>query len=616
MPIDPIPSNQLDGHRRGYPRPQLQRDTWFSLNGPWSFASDPRGVWERPDDVAWQGEIVVPFAPEAPLSGIGDTSFFRACWYRNRCELPPREAGERWILHFGAVDWQATVWVNGVYAGEHEGGYSPFSFDITDLLSAPACEIIVRADDDPHDLAKPRGKQDWQLEPHSIWYPRTSGIWQTVWLEKVPATRIGRVAFTPDLAHWQIGVQMWVEGERRTDTRLSIRLRSGTTLLAADTYQVVSGEVHRGVSLSDPGIDDSRNELLWSPHAPHLIEAHLELWGERGELIDRAQSYVGLRSITAQGDRFLLNGRPYPLRMVLDQGYWPDGGLTAPDDEALKRDVQLARTMGFNGVRKHQKIEDPRYLYWADRLGLVVGEEMPSAYRFTTQSVDRLSREWASVIHRDYSHPCIVAWVPINESWGVPNLPDNPRERHYVQALYHLTKTLDATRPVIGNDGWESVATDIIGIHDYDDQPERLAKRYLADDVLPRLFKRERPGGRQLVLDGHTHADVPLMLSEFGGIALAPSREGTWGYSVVRTPQELAERYERLIAVVRNLGLLAGFCYTQFSDTYQEANGLLHADRTPKIALASIARATAGPGAVRPDGLEQIQTAVERDESR
>ncbi len=616
MPIDPIPSNHLDSYRRGYPRPQLRRDMWYSLNGSWDFAIDTDGVWRRPDEVVWNGPIQVPFAPEAPLSGIGDTSFFQACWYRRSSELPQSQVGERWMLHFGAVDWRATVWVNGVSLGEHEGGYTPFSFDVTDVLSGPTCEIVIRADDDPQDLAKPRGKQDWQLEPHSIWYPRTSGIWQTVWLEKVPATRIGRVAFTPDLAHWQVGVQMWLEGERRADTRLSVRLRSGTTVLAADTYQVICGEVHRGVSLSDPGIDDSRNELLWSPHVPHLIDVVLELWGERGELLDRAQSYVGLRSIAAQGDRFLLNGRPYPLRMVLDQGYWPEGGLTAPDDDALKRDVQLARAMGFNGVRKHQKIEDPRYLYWADTLGLVVWEEMPSAYRFTTQSVDRLSREWTEAIHRDYSHPCIVAWVPINESWGVPNLPDNPRERHYVQALYHLTKTLDSSRPVIGNDGWESVATDIIGIHDYDDVPERLAKRYLADDMLPRLFKRERPGGRQLVLDGHAHVDMPLMLTEFGGIALARPGSGTWGYAVSSTPEEFAERYERLMAVIRNLGLLAGFCYTQFSDTYQEANGLLHADRTPKIPIADIARATAGPGAVRWDGLEQIKSTLEREESR
>ena len=241
-----------------------------------------------------------------------------------------------------------------------------------------------------------------------------------------------------------------------------------------------------------------------------------------GELLDTVHSYTALRSIGVQGDRFVLNGRPYPLRMVLDQGYWPESGLTAPDDDALRRDVELAKAMGFNGVRKHQKIEDPRYLYWADALGLLVWEEMPSAYRFTRESIERLTREWIAAMERDASHPCIVAWVPFNESWGVPDLPDSPSQRHYVQALYHLTKTLDPTRPVIGNDGWESVATDIIGIHDYDDDPERIGRRYGIDEVQSRLFKRERPGGRMLLLEGAQPQDQPMMLTEFGGIAYSP----------------------------------------------------------------------------------------------
>jgi beta-galactosidase/beta-glucuronidase len=615
MPLAVIPSTQLDAEGRAYPRPQLRRPAWISLNGIWEFALDPDGRWHGADEVDWSGRIRVPFAPEARLSGVAHTGFFRACWYRRRCELPSRANGERWLLHFGAVDWRATVWLNGSYAADHEGGYTPFTVDVTDHVADSACEIVVRVEDDPADLAKPRGKQDWQLEPHSIWYPRTSGIWQTVWLEKVPATRIGRLTFTPDLAGWQVGVEMWLDGERRDGLRLGVKLQSGDAVLAADTYRIISGEVHRGVALSDPGIDDSRNELLWSPNAPHLIEAQLELWGERGELIDEARSYLALRSVAVQGDRFLLNGRPYALRMVLDQGYWPGGGLTAPDDDALRRDVELAREMGFNGVRKHQKIEDPRYLYWADTLGLAVWEEMPSAYRFTPESVERLSREWTAVIARDYSHPCIISWVPINESWGVPNLPDNPRERHYVQALYHLTKTLDPTRPVIGNDGWESVATDIIGIHDYDDQPDRIARRYHADEVLPRLFKRERPGGRLLVLEGHTHTDLPLMLTEFGGIALAAGA-GTWGYAVCASVDEFRAQYERLLAVVRSLGLFAGFCYTQFSDTYQEANGLLYADRTPKIPIEAIAIATAGPAASRSGGLEQLYDVTDAGDAR
>lgn len=604
--LPPLGSDDLDARGRGYPRPLLRRDAWYSLNGEWEFAIDSGGELRQPPEVTWDEVIQVPFSPETMASGIRNTGFYRACWYRRRVVAPAVPAGHRLMLHFGAVDYSAQVWVNGASVGRHQGGYTPFAFDITRHIDRGGmCEIIVRAEDDPQDLAKPRGKQDWQLEPHSIWYPRTSGIWQTVWLEIVPATALNRISFTPHLARWEIGVGAWMDGVPRDPLRLSVTLTSGGALLAADTYTVVSGEVHRRIALSDPGIDDSRNELLWSPHAPTLIDVQLDLWGERGELLDHAVSYTALRSAGAQGDRFVLNNRPYVLRLVLDQGYWPESGLTAPDDRALRRDVELAKSMGFNGVRKHQKIEDPRYLYWADRLGLAVWGEMPSAYRFTPSSVERLTREWTDVMARDYSHPCIIAWVPINESWGVPNLTDVPSERHFVQALYHLTRTLDSTRPVIGNDGWESVATDIIGIHDYDDRPDRMAKRYHADEVLPRLFKRERPGGRLLVLEGQMHTELPLMLTEFGGIAY--SREtGTWGYARATSADEFARRFHELLDVVRELHVFSGFCYTQFADTYQEANGLLFADRTAKIPLEEIARGIGGRHVLRTDGLEQL----------
>ena len=610
MTLQPISSDTLDHTGRGYPRPQLRRSTWYSLNGEWDFAIDAADLWGQPVEVDWRDRIRVPFSPETAASGIANSGFYRVCWYRRRVTVPDLPPGHRAVLRFGGIDHSAHVWVNGTSVGTHEGGYTPFAFDITGALGpSGACEVVVRAEDDPHDLAKPRGKQDWQLEPHSIWYPRTTGIWQTVWLEVLPPVSITRVAFTPHLGRWELGFEVCIDGHRDVPPRLAVTLTSRGTVLGADTYTVVAGEVHRGIVLSDPGIDDSRNELLWSPDSPNLIDVHLQLWGGRGDLLDEAVSYTALRSTAVQGDRFVLNNRPYPLRMVLDQGYWPDSGLTAPDDDALKRDVVLARQMGFNGVRKHQKIEDPRYLYWADRLGLAVWVEMPSAYRFTRASVERLTREWTDVVARDYSHPCVIAWVPINESWGVPNLPENPRERHYVQALYHLTRTLDPSRPVVGNDGWESVATDIIGIHDYDERPERMAQRYHADAALPRLFKRERPGGRLLVLDGAlTPAEQPLMLTEFGGIALAAEPSGTWGYTRCHTPEEFAERYRDLLEVVRELQVFSGFCYTQFADTYQEANGLLFADRTPKIPLEEIAASTRGrpyrfdPG----EGLQQL----------
>jgi hypothetical protein len=475
---------------------------------------------------------------------------------------------------------------------------------VTDFVGERPAELVVCAYDDPHDLAKPRGKQDWLLEPHSIWYPRTTGIWQSVWMEHVPRTSIGLVRWTPNLERWEIEVKVRVDGEPRDDLRLRVVLRVGDLLLADDTYKIVHGEVARRIALSDPGIDDYRNELLWSPYSPTLIDARLVLLDREGRAIDRIRSYTALRSISTQGDRIVVNGRPLLLRMVLDQGYWPETGLTAPGDAAVRRDVELTKAMGFNGARKHQKIEDPRYLYWADRLGLLVWEEMPSAYRFTRLAVQRITREWMAALERDVSHPCIAAWVPFNESWGVPNLPDIPAERHFVEALYHLTKTLDPTRPVIGNDGWESVATDIIGIHDYDDDPERIKKRYETDEVVAHLFRRERPGGRLLTLEGHPHHGQPIVLSELGGMAYAPDLRTSWGYSRVASPEEFGERYARLLEAVRSVSLFAGFCYTQFADTYQEANGLLYPDRTPKIPLPDIERATRGPRTAREEEQE------------
>jgi hypothetical protein len=454
--------------------------------------------------------------------------------------------------------------------------------------------LIVRVEDDPADLAKPRGKQDWLLEPHSIWYPRTTGIWQSVWLEVVPRTRIETLYWSSSLERWDIGLDATVRsrpGERLT---LAVRLTRRQQLIASDTYEVIAGEVHRRIALSDPGIDDFRNDLLWTPGSPTLIDASLELRNQDGAVLDRVQSYTAIRSVSVDGDRFLLNNRPIYLRLVLDQGYWPESGLTAPDEDALIRDILLVKKLGFNGVRKHQKIESARFLYWADRLGLLVWEEMPSAYRYTTRSIERLNREWLDVIARDRSHPCIIAWVPFNESWGIPDLPQNSEQRHYVQALYHLTKSLDPSRPVVGNDGWESVATDIIGIHDYDDQPARLGKRYGIDQIESQLFKRERPGGRMLFVGDNREWTHPIVLTEFGGIAFGQNRPDIWGYSRTETADELLERYGALLETVRSLPALAGFCYTQFTDTYQEANGLLYQDRTPKAALDRLALATAG----------------------
>jgi beta-galactosidase/beta-glucuronidase len=576
-----------------YPRPQLVREEWQSLNGEWDFAFDDQRRYSLPsDDIAWDRKIIVPFAPETEASGLADTTFHTVCWYRRQFELATRSA--RTMLHFGAVDYRARVWVNGMQVAEHEGGHTPFSADITNaLVEGQLQTVVVQAEDDPSDLAKPRGKQDWQLEPHSIWYPRTTGIWQTVWIEPLPATYIRSLRWTPVFDGFEIGCEVRAGGDVRQDLTVEVRVLHDGTLLAADRYLLVGQEANRKIVLSDPGIDDSRNDLLWSPESPTLLDAELRLYcGD--EVVDELTSYTAMRSVAINRDRFMLNGRPYPLRLVLDQGYWNESLMTAPSDEALRRDVELAKAMGFNGVRKHQKIEDPRYLYWADRLGLLVWGEMPSAYAFSARSMTRLVHEWTEAIERDYSHPCLIVWVPFNESWGVPNLTAMQAHRNAVEALYHLTRMLDSTRPVIGNDGWEASATDILGIHDYDADSERLRQRYAVTDPVRTLFDQRRPGGRILTLDGFPHRGQPIVLTEFGGISFdpKPTAVNTWGYARATDEESFLAHYTALLAAVTESPMFSGFCYTQFADTFQETNGLLNADRSPKVPLEEIRAAT------------------------
>ncbi|HEY1684897.1 MAG TPA: glycoside hydrolase family 2 TIM barrel-domain containing protein [Tepidisphaeraceae bacterium] len=577
----------------------LQRDNWTNLNGPWDFAIDAEATWTAPHQVKWdKRKIVVPFAPESPASEINETGYFNAVWYRRTIDAPKINAGQRVLLHFGAVDYEARVWVNGQLVAHHEGGYTPFFADITDALDETGEQtIIVCAQDSPHDLTKPRGKQDWQLNPHSIWYYRTTGIWQTVWMEVVPATRIASLQWMPNVERFEMCLDAKLAGPVRSDMRLHVKLTSRNRLIADDVYTISHDCVLRKIGIVDPGIDDYRNELLWHPNHPNLIDAEIELRTEDGQLLDRVISYCAMRQVATVGNRLILNGKPYTLMFLLDQGYWPQSGLTAPDDAALKRDVELVREMGFIGVRKHQKIEDPRFLYWADRLGLLVWEEMPSPYRFAPQSIQRMSKQWMEAIQRDSSHPCIIAWVPFNESWGVPDLPHDPAQRNAIQGMYHLTKTLDPTRPVIGNDGWELAETDIIAIHDYEADPRRLTRRYgvtAEQGPVQHLLSNERPGNKLLMLNGFAYGGQPIMLTEFGGIAFSKDWKHTWGYSRAKDADDFASRYAHLLAVVRSLPIFSGFCYTQFTDTYQEANGLLNMDRTPKFPIAQIAAATRG----------------------
>jgi beta-galactosidase/beta-glucuronidase len=579
---------------RIHPRPQLSRSRYRLLDGEWLFAYDDGGCCHEATEVTFDKTIVVPFPPESSASGVGDQGFHPVVWYKREVTLASEERGGRLLLHFGAVDYAARVWVNGRLVVEHHGGHTPFYADITEAAAgSDVFEIVVCAEDDGRDLAKPRGKQDWLERPHEIWYPRTTGIWQSVWLEPVPDPRIERIAWTPYLDEWTIGIDAWIQGPIAPDTTLRVRLWSGADVLADDRYLVTRHEIARRIALADPGIDDYRNQLLWSPENPTLIEADVEIW-RGGELIDKVRSYTALRSVGVAGNRFMLNGRPYFLKMVLDQGYWPDTHLAPPSEEALRRDVELAKLLGFNGVRKHQKLEDPRWLYFCDRMGLMVWVEMPSPYRFNQVAVRRLIAEWTEAIRRDYSHPCVVTWVPLNESWGVPDLPTNPAHRDYVRALYYMTKTLDPTRPVVGNDGWEHVATDIITIHDYAANAGVLYERYATPEAVIHVLERQQPGGRALTLEGFELDAHPFMVSEFGGIAFVRSDEEGWGYSTALSEGDFLDAYRRLLGALNECRGIAGFCYTQLADTFQEKNGLVTADRTLKADPEKIAEATRG----------------------
>ena len=581
------PHAETEAENPVHPRPQLTRP-WTDLGGPWDFRFDDDDVGR---DEGWPARphgfdrtILVPFPPESPASGVGEEGFHPVVWYHRRFShrCP---AGRRLLLHFGAVDYRASVWVNGQLVVGHEGGHTPFEADVTEVLRPDGQQdLVVRAEDQPRDLEQPRGKQDWEPRPHAIWYRRTTGIWQPVWLEEVAATRIESLRWTPDLDRAALCLAARLHRSDGRPLRLRVRLSLHGRTLADDEYAVAGAEVRRDIALPQAGTTLGRHEMVWSPEHPNLLEATLELWDDDG-VLDTVGSYAALRSARAGDGRFLLNGQPYFLRLVLAQGFWPESHLAAPDEQALRREVELAKAFGFNGVRLHQKIEDPRFLHWCDRLGLLVWAEMPAAYEFSPRTVGRLTREWMEVLERDYSHPCVIAWVPINESWGVPHLQTSPDQRDLVRALYHLTRSLDHTRPVIGNDGWEQVISDILTIHDYSPRGETLRARYGSQQAVEQTLRHVQPGYRSVLLPGASRGQEPVMVTEFGGITLTAARgETVWsGYGGVPDSEAFLARYRSLVDALLDSPALTGFCYTQLADTLQEQNGLLTGQRQPKV---------------------------------
>jgi beta-galactosidase/beta-glucuronidase len=591
MPADPTPL---------HPRPLLARQRWIDLRGPWGFRYDDGGEgidehWQtRPE--LFERVITVPFPPESRASGIGETAYHPCVWYRRQFTLPEgRTQHERVLLHFGAVDYRAQVWVDDQVVARHEGGHTPFSADITAALGpGDTHTLVVWAEDEPLDLAQPRGKQDWRAEPHAIWYHRTTGIWQPVWLELTGAAYLSDLRWTSDLVRSSLELAATIVRHDEQPLRARIRLHLHGRLLVDDICLVQGCSLQRQFAVDLPSLGLEPEQVFWAPEHPNLIEAEITLLAQ-DTAVDTVRSYAGLRSSAAAHHRFWLNGHPYFLRLALEQGYWPDSHLAAPSDEALRQEVELARSLGFNGVRVHQKVEDPRYLYWCDRLGLIVWGEMPSTFVFSETAVERLTREWLDVLRRDYSHPCIVAWVPFNESWGVPNLLSDAAQRSYITALYHLTRALDRTRPVIGNDGWEHAASDILTIHDYTFQGSELEERYGTTSALDSTISSAQPAHHLILLPEAERRDQPIMITEFGGLSLKPGAGEKWfGYGTVQSAADFEAKYAELVGALVASPALAGFCYTQLTDTLQETNGLATERRMPKVDAAALRAITRG----------------------
>jgi beta-galactosidase/beta-glucuronidase len=575
------------------PNPQFSRPNWVDLTGEWKFRFDDadEGIRARWFDLPEQFDrvIAVPYPPESELSGINDKGYHPVSWYARSVEIGASATEARHILNFGAVDYHAIVWVDGDRVGEHRGGHTPFSIDITDALNPDTSEhwIVVRAFDDPVDIEQPRGKQDWLPEPHVIWYDRTSGIWQPVWLEEAPAARITslRWRFVPE--NWQLDYEIELSCNPEPDSTLKIELelegKPIATVAASASSRVVSGQI--GLRGAIPPMQV--HALLWSPARPNLIGATVSLEG--GDTTDVVESYLGLRSIDLRGRRIRINEGEVFLRFVLNQGYWPESHLTAPSPEALKREVELILELGFNGARIHQKVEDPRFLYWADRLGLLLWGEIANSFTFTERAIDQHLEEWRESVLRDRNHPSIIAWVPFNESWGIGEVGRSVEQQEAVHAAYHRTHTLDGTRPVIGNDGWENVAGDLVTIHDYSWDPETLRNRYTTEEQLGTTLETYFPGGRIIAVGEFDTDDKPVMVTEFGGVSFAPDSGEEWfGYGKVRTPEEFEEQYRALTEALSSSDLICGFCYTQLTDTLQETNGLLTEHREPKIPMEKL----------------------------
>ena len=561
--------------RPEHPRPDAVRENWLTLNGEWQFESDAQGDGEARGLITGKelaSKITVPFCPESKLSGLalGNTEYLKNLWYRRMLEVPAAMKGKRILLHFGGVDYASWVYVNGRLAGTHVGGSAAFGFEISDFLRDGLNEVVVRVSDDLRGGLQPGGKQAYDKSQGCV-YTRTTGIWQTVWLEAVGSSYVERFSVVPDPERARVLIEAAVNG---ADAELELKGEA-----FADGKRV-GADSAKGAWRNRRLVLDLAEKRLWEPGAPFLYDLTFTLTS-RGKTVDVVRSYFGLRSVAIEGRRILINGKPVFQRTVLDQGFYPDGIWTAPTDAALKGDIELSQACGYNGARLHQKVFEPRFLYWADKLGYLVWGEFPNwGYNYKPEGYAPYVAEWTEILLRDRNHPSVIGWCPFNET------PASAGELQ--QLVWNVTRAVDPTRPVLETSGWSHTLAlpEVRDAHDYDANPEALRARWEA------YFSGKSAGAALPLRYGHGYggdpaakkADcgVPFMISEFGGIGWAT--EGGWGYGTgPKTLDEFYARYKGQCDAQLDNPNLFGFCYTQLTDVEQEHNGLYYYDRRPKF---------------------------------
>ncbi|WP_056950880.1 glycoside hydrolase family 2 protein [Lacticaseibacillus nasuensis] len=564
--------------RPEFPEPQFQRDHWQNLNGQWDFLIDDgdSGLdrhFETTGD--FDQQITVPFCPESELSGIHHLDFMPAVWYRRTVTVSAAELAGVVRLHFGAVDYETHVFVNGEAVGTHRGGYSSFAFDIQAHLHEGANTLVVCARDDLRSGKQPNGKQSHLYYSHDCDYTRTTGIWQTVWLEFLPQTHVQSVKFFPNVARTSVAVQLQTVGAGDVTIAISYQGQPCGQATVASTGQLATVEI----PLSE--------QHLWELGHGRLYDVTLTI----GD--DVVHSYFGLREVRLEGYKFMLNDRSVFQRLVLDQGFYPTGIYTAPSDADFVRDIELAKAAGFNGARLHQKPVEARYLYHCDQAGYMVWGEMASwgIDGSRPEAIYHFLPEWQELVARDINHPAIVTWCPFNETWDVDG---RPQLKEIWATTYHVTKATDPTRPCVDTSGNYHAVTDIYDIHNYEQDPAKFAEEFDGAQQPNHEFWDEHDARQQY------QAGQPINVSEYGGIKWAPSEETAgWGYGDgPKTEAEFMARYAGLTKVLLANPHLSGFCYTQLYDVEQERNGLYYYDRSAKFDMGEIKAATEAKAAI------------------